>query len=315
MSSEFVHLRLHTEYSLSDSVVRVPELVDAVASVGMRAVAVSDQNNLFAMVKFYKAALARGVKPIIGVDLLVREAGERPQPSRLTLLCQSQIGYRNVTRLVSRAYLEGQQRGVTTIDRSWLSGENLGGLIALSCAAEGDIGRALVNAREREAEKALDQWLELFGDRFYIELQRLGRPDEELYVAPAVSLASRRGVPVVATNDVRFLKSDDFESHEARVCIHEGALLADPGRPRRYTQQQYLRTPQEMAALFADVPEALANSVGIAERCSLVLKLGEVRLPQYTVPEGLTTAQFLRSESARGLSSMSSVRWDSKATS
>lgn len=299
--SDFVHLRLHTEYSLIDSVVRIPELVDAVAAAGMHAVGVSDQNNLFAMVKFYRAALARGVKPIIGVDLLIRETGERVQPSRLTLLCQSQAGYRNVTRLVSRAYLEGQQRGIPTIDRSWLSHDTVAGLIALSCGTEGDIGRALGNSRERDADKALDYWLELFGDRFYIELQRVGRPEEEAYIAASVTLASRRGVPVVATNDVRFLKADDFESHEARVCIHDGALLADSGRQRRYTQQQYLRSPQEMAALFADVPEALANSVGIAQRCSLVLKLGEARLPQYPVPEGFTTAQFLRDESARGL--------------
>src|SRR5215475_7646873 len=299
--AQFVHLRLHTEYSLIDSVVRVPELVDAVAASGMSAVGVSDQSNLFAMVKFYRAALARGVKPVIGVDLLVREPGERQQPSRLTLFCQSQAGYRNVTRLVSRAYLEGQQRGIPTIDRSWLSRETVNGLIALSCATEGDIGRALGGSRERDAEKALDFWLDLFGDRFYIELQRVGRPEEEAYIAASVLLASRRGVPLVATNDVRFLKADDFESHEARVCIHDGALLADSGRQRRYTQQQYLRTPQEMATLFADVPEALANSVGVARRCSLVLKLGTARLPQYPVPEGLTTAQFLREESDRGL--------------
>ena len=299
--SEFVHLRLHTEYSLIDSVVRVDDLVGAVAKAGMHAVAVTDQNNLFSMVKFYKAALAKGVKPIIGVDLLIKEAGERVQPSRLTLLCQSQTGYANITRLVTRAYLEGQQKGVPCIDRGWLTHETTAGLIALSCAAEGDIGRALVNARESEAEKALDLWLELFGNRFYIELQRLGRPGEESYIAAAVTLASRRGVPVVATNDVRFLKADDFESHEARVCIHDGALLADSGRPRRYTQQQYLRSPQEMAALFADVPEALANTVAVAQRCSLVLKLGQPRLPQYPVPGGLSTAQFLRDESDRGL--------------
>ena len=299
--SEFVHLRLHTEYSLIDSVVRVPELVEAVAKAGMHAVAVTDQNNLFSMVKFYKAALARGVKPIIGVDLLIREPGERVLPSRLTLLCQSQVGYGNITRLVTRAYLEGQLKGTPCIDRSWLTGETTAGLIALSCATEGDIGRAIVNARERDAEKALDQWLELFGNRFYIELQRLGRPDEESYIAAAVVLASRHGVPVVATNEVRFLKADDFESHEARVCIHDGTLLADSGRQRRYSTQQYLRTPQEMAVLFADVPEALANTVSVAQRCSLVLKLGQPRLPQYPVPGGLTTAQFLRDESDRGL--------------
>jgi DNA polymerase III subunit alpha len=299
--SDFVHLRLHTEYSLIDSVVRVDDLVGAVAKSGMHAVAVTDQNNLFSMVKFYKAALAKGVKPIIGVDLLIKEVGERVLPTRLTLLCQSQVGYANITRLVTRAYLEGQQKGIPTIDRGWLTAGTTAGLIALSCATEGDIGRALVNARERDAEKALDHWLGLFGNRFYIELQRLGRPGEESYIAAAVELASRRGVPVVATNDVRFLKPDDFESHEARVCIHDGTLLADSGRPRRYTTQQYLRTPQEMAVLFADVPEALANTVGVAQRCSLVLKLGQPRLPQYPVPGGLTTAQFLRDESDRGL--------------
>jgi DNA polymerase-3 subunit alpha len=301
MAQDFVHLRVHTEYSLIDSVVRVQELVDAVGAAGMHSVAVTDQSNLFAMVKFYRAALARGVKPIVGVDLLVRESGERQHPSKITLLCQSQTGYRNITRLVSRSYLEGQQRGLPTIDRGWLSPDSLDGLVALSCAAEGDVGRALLNARERDADRALAQWLALFPDRFYIELQRLGRPEEESYIAAAVALAARQGVPVVATNDVRFLKPDDFESHEARVCIHDGALLADSGRVRRYTQQQYLRTPQEMAALFADVPEALANSVEIARRCSLVLKLGEARLPQYPVPPGASTEEFLCEEAARGL--------------
>ena len=183
MPAEFVHLRLHTEYSLIDSVVRVPELVDAVSAAGMPAVAVTDQSNLFAMVKFYRAALAKGVKPVVGVDLLVKESGERVQPSKITLLCQSQAGYRNVTRLVSRAYLEGQQRGIPTIDRDWLTLENLDGLIALSCAAEGDVGRALSNGREKDAERALDFWASLFPGRYYIELQRLGRPGEEHYIA------------------------------------------------------------------------------------------------------------------------------------
>ena len=301
MSADFVHLRLHTEYSLIDSVVRVPDLVDAVSAAGMAGVAVTDQSNLFAMVKFYRAALSKGVKPVVGVDLLVKEHGERAQASKITLLCQSQPGYRNATRLVSRAYLEGQQRGIPTIDRDWLTPENVDGLIALSCAGEGDVGRALVNAREKDAERALDFWAQLFPGRFYVELQRIGRPGEESYIAAAVELAARRGVPVVATNPVCFLKQDDFESHEARVCIHDGALLADPGRARRYTQQQYLRSPQEMAVLFADVPEALANSVQIARRCSLVLKLGEARLPPYPVPGGITTEDFIREQAAAGL--------------
>src|SRR6516164_9403204 len=302
MSQGFVHLRLHTEYSLSDSVVRIPELVAAVAAGGMPAVAVTDQNNLFAMVKFYREALRSGVKPLVGIDLWVAEEGERTAPTRLTLLCQSQLGYRNLAQLVTHAYLEGQERGVPRIERRWLSVAALEGLIALSGAAEGDIGRSLVNAREPEAERALDAWLKLFPGRFYLELRRLGRPFEEVYIAGAVSLAARRGVLVVATNDVRFLKAAEFESHEARVCIHEGALLADAGRVRRYSRQQYLRTPQEMAALFADLPEALANSVEIARRCSLVLTLGEARLPQYPLPAGASTEQFLHEQSERGLS-------------
>ena len=301
MRAGFVHLRLHTEYSLIDSVVRVPELIEAVADAGMAAVAVTDQSNLFAMVKFYRAALARGVKPLIGVDLLVREGAEHTAASRLTLICQSQSGYRNVTRLVSRAYLEGQQRGVPMIEREWLTPEALEGLIGLSCAAEGDVGRALANGRERDAEAALERWLTLLPERYYLELQRLGRPGEEAYIAAAVTLAARRGVPVIATNDVRFLRHEDFESHEARVCIHDGAQLADPARARRYSPAQYLRTGEEMAALFADIPEALANTVEVARRASLVLELGKPQLPPYPVPGTLSTEEFLRAEAAGGL--------------
>jgi len=187
MSQGFVHLRLHTEYSLSDSVVRIPELVAAVAAAGMAAVAVTDQNNLFAMVKFYREALRSGLKPLVGIDLWVAEEGERAAPTRLTLLCQSQAGYRNLARLVTRAYLEGQQRGVPRVERRWLSMAALEGLIALSGAQDGDLGRALVNAREHDAESSLDAWLELFPGRFYLELQRLGRPFEEAYIAAAAA--------------------------------------------------------------------------------------------------------------------------------
>jgi len=301
MPHGFVHLRLHTEYSLVDSVVRVPELMDAVAAAHMPAVALTDETNLFAMVKFYRAALERGVKPIVGVDLRVADNAERSQSSCLTLLCQSEAGYRNLTRLVSRAYLERPRRGAPLIERRWLTSADLAGTIALSGATQGEVGRALAHGRERDAERALDAWLELFGDRFYLELQRVGRPDEEAYVAAAVALGARRGVPLVATNDVRFLTAADFEPHEARVCIHDGALLADPSRPRRYTRQQYLRTPAEMAVLFADVPEALANSVEIARRCTLALKLGAARLPEYPVPPGTSAAEYLTCEAERGL--------------
>jgi len=303
MTASFVHLRLHTEYSLVDSVVRVDELVDAVAAAGMPAVGISDQNNLFAMVKFYRAAIARGVQPIIGVDLCIREPAEQQGPSRISLLCQNLTGYRNLTRLVSRAWLEGQAKGQPLIERAWLSRATTEGLIALSGAQHGDVGRALLQGRAAQANAALDAWLALFGDRYYIEVQRIGASGEDAYVAAALALAAQRGVPPVATNDVRFLEAKDFESHEARVCIHDGTLLADPSRPRRYTQQQYLRTPEEMQALFADTPAALANSVEIARRCSLTLRLGEARLPVFPVPEGTTPEQYLRDAAAKGLSS------------
>jgi DNA polymerase-3 subunit alpha len=304
----FVHLHLHTEYSLVDSVVRitsesegVPGLMETVARAGMPAVALTDQSNLFAMVKFYKAAQSAGIKPIIGVDLLVHEYGDRAEPSRLVLLCQNDIGYKNLTRLVSRSYLEGQQKGVPMIERDWLSPTILAGLIALSGGRDGDVGRTLLAGRPLDARLQLNDWLRLFGDRFYIELQRTAREGEEQYLRHALDLACEAGVPVVATNDVRFIRRDDYESHEARVCIHQGMMVDDPKRPRKYSEQQYLRTPAEMAQLFKDVPEALDNSVEIARRCSLELKLGKSVLPAYPVPDGSGIDEYLRSESERGL--------------
>src|SRR5688572_16520722 len=303
----FVHLRLHTEYSLQDSVVRIPELVERAAQLGMPAVAVTDQNNLFAMVKFYREALQQGVKPIVGVDVLLRTRGDRAIPTRLTLLCKDPGGYQNVTNLITRAWLEGQDRGVPLIDRSWLDERTTAGLIALSGAAEGDVGRAILNGRDAEATTMARGWQELFGDRYYLELQRLGRGDDESHVAKCVAISQETGIPVVATNDVRFLAASDFESHEARVCIADGAQLADPSRKRRYTDAQYLRSPAEMAQLFADIPEALANSVEIARRCSLPLKLGESRLPVYPLPDGVTVENFIREESLRGFAAREQV--------
>jgi DNA polymerase-3 subunit alpha len=298
-ASSFVHLRLHTEFSLQDSVVRIPELVERAAKLGMPALAVTDQHNLFAMVKFYREALKLGVKPLIGVDVSLR-AGEKLAPHRLTLLCKDPGGYQNVANLVTRAWLEGQEKGVPLIDRSWLDAETTRGLIALSGFTDGDVGKALMLGKDADALAIAREWQQLFGNRYYLELQRLGRPDDEALVAKLVTLSQQTGIPVVATNDVRFLASSDFESHEARVCIAEGAQLADPSRPRRYTESQYLRSPEEMAALFADIPEALQNTVEIARRCSLPLKLGESRLPIFPLPEGVAVEAHIREESLRG---------------
>lgn len=300
MTTLFVHLRLHTEYSLVDGVVRVKPLIAAVAEKGMPAVAVTDQSNLFAMVKFYRAAIAKGVKPIIGVDVWLANQEESAQPTRVVLLCQNNVGYKNLTQLVSRSYTEGQHRGIPILQPAWLE-EHSDGLIALSGGREGDVGRALLAGDDALARELLSRWQRLFPDRYYLELQRTGRPGEEDYLHAAVSLALATDTPVVATNDVRFLHVEDFDAHEARVCIHDGRTLDDPRRPRRYSEQQYLRSPQEMAELFADIPEALQNSVEIARRCSVELSLGENFLPDFPIPEGLSEAEYFRQESRNGL--------------
>jgi DNA polymerase-3 subunit alpha len=300
MQARFVHLRLHTEYSLVDGVVRIKPLAKAVAKKGMPAVAVTDQSNLFAMVKFYRAAMAQGIKPIIGVDLWLTNEDEPTSPYRLTLLCQTNTGYRNLTELVSRTYTEGQHRGIPILQPDWLEGHSEG-LIALSGGREGDVGRALLAEDTERLQACLDRWQRLFPDRYYLELQRTGRPEEEDYLHAAVVLAQSADLPVVATNDVRFLKAGDFEAHEARVCIHDGRTLDDPRRPKNYTEQQYLRSPEEMAELFSDIPEALENTVEIARRCNVELTLGKNFLPDFPIPDGLTEAEYFRQESRKGL--------------
>jgi DNA polymerase-3 subunit alpha len=296
----FVHLRVHTEYSLVDSVVRVPELMSAVAAQGMPAIGLTDECNLFAMVKFYRAALAAGIKPIIGIDLWVRDGSDR-DVARLTLLCQSEAGYLNLSRLVSRAYLDGERKDTPLVERAWLTPEVMQGLIALSGAWEGDVGRALLTGRPALARRLLLEWKALLGDRYYVELQRLGRVTDADYMTSAVALAAECEVPVVATNDVRFLQQSDYEAHEARVCIRERALLADATRKRRYSREQFLRTAAQMTELFADLPEALANSVEIARRCSLPLKLGTSRLPVFPVPDGSSEKDYIRRIATAGL--------------
>jgi DNA polymerase-3 subunit alpha len=254
-------------------------------------VALTDQSNLFAMVKFYKEALAAGLKPLIGVDALIRTDG--PAPARVVFLCQNLTGYRHLTQLVTRSFLEGQQHGAPMLERSWLQRDTLEGLIVLSGGHEGDVGQAIARGRDDEALRCLNGWQALCGDRFYLEVQRTGRAGEEAYAEAVLDLAYERGVAAVATNDVRFLTRAEFEAHEARVCIHDGAQLADPSRIRRYSEEQYLKTPVEMRALFADAPELIVNTVEVAMRCSLEITLGASMLPAYPVPAGNTTERYL----------------------
>jgi DNA polymerase-3 subunit alpha len=266
----------------------------------MPAVAVTDQCNMFAMVKFYRATIAAGVKPIMGVDLWVQDHDISQPPRRLVLLCQDMTGYHNLTELISRSYLEGQHQGRAIIQKEWLVG-NSDGLIALCGGREGVLGPLLINDKMDLAREQCEFWKQQFPDRFYLELQRTGRDQEAKHVQQAVELAIAEQLPVVATNDVHFLTRDDYEAHEARVCINEGRVLDDSRRPRRHSDQQYLRSPEEMIELFQDIPEAIENTVEIARRCNLELTLGKNVLPDYPVPEGVTIEEFLAQESRKGL--------------
>jgi len=312
MEPTFVHLNLHSEYSLSDSLIRIKPMVGAVADAGMAAVAITDISNLFALVKFYGAAQGAGIKPIAGCELWLENSEKPLQPYKILLLCKDREGYLNLSRLISKSYTDGQQRGVPIINRAWLSNYSRG-LIMLSGGREGDIGEALLaNSPDLAAELVTD-YLRIFGDNFYLELQRTGRGGEEEYLHAAVRLAGAMDVPVVATNAVRFLKQGDFEAHEIRVCISEGRTIDDPRRPKRYSEQQYLRTPEEMVELFSDLPEAVENSVEIAKRCNLEMTLGEVFLPDFPIPDGLTEDEYFRKLSWEGLEQRLDVLLDRKA--
>ena len=300
MTVPFVHLRLHSEYSLVDGLVKLKSLVSTTAERGMPALALTDEANLFGLVKFYKAAQGAGLKPIIGSDLWLHNPHDDAHPYRITLLAMNEEGYRNLTELISRGWTDGQRQGRAILDKQWVLDQSAG-LIALSGGREGEIGRHLLSENEREATILLEEWQRAFPDRFYLELIRTGRPLEESCVHQSVKLAIETGTPVVATNDVRFLERDDFWAHETRVAIGEGKALDDPRRERRYTEEQYLKSPEEMAELFADIPEALENSVMIAERCSVDVRLGEIFLPEFGIPEGMTQDEFFRKVSHDGL--------------
>jgi len=233
MSESFVHLHLHSEFSLLDSTLRLKQLVERCKDLGMPAVAVTDQYNMFALVKFYRLAVAAGIKPIAGADVLVSNPEEPDHSSRLVLLCQDREGYLNLCQLLSKGYQEGQYHGVPYLRRDWIS-QHSTGLIALSGGREGDIGQALVNQHPNKARQSARNWMRDFPDRFYIEIQRTGREQEQSHERHALQLAAELGLPVVASNDVRFLDRENFSAHEARVCIHDGRLLSDRRREVRY---------------------------------------------------------------------------------
>ncbi|TKF37177.1 DNA polymerase III subunit alpha [Vibrio kanaloae] len=296
---KFVHLRVHSDFSMVDGLSKVPPLVKKVAEMGMPALALTDFTNLCGLVKFYGTAHGCGVKPIIGADFLMQSPDFGDELTKLTVIATDNKGYNNLTLLISKAYLRGHIQHQPVIDKEWLI-EHAEGLIILSGAKEGEIGKALLKGNRELVASNVEFYKTYFPDRFYLELIRTGRPDEESYLHFALELAEQSDLPVVATNEVVFLTEDLFDAHEIRVAIHDGYTMVDPRRPKNYSAQQYLRSEEEMCELFSDIPEALENSVEIAKRCNVTVRLGEYFLPNFPT-EGLAIEDFLIKKSEEGL--------------
>lgn len=296
----FIHLNVHSEFSIKDGICRIPKLIERAKAAGMPAVALTDHCNMFAQVKFYKAAIAQGVKPILGADVWVQDDLDPKKASKLTLLCKDMKGYHNLTCLIAQSYTQGQNSGQPIIAREWLWKRHEG-LIVLSGGLQGEVGQALAANHTAEAMNLVQSYQSHFKDRFYLTVMRLGDPQTDRYTQDVVSLAKNLRCPIVACNDVMFIEPSDFDAHEARVCIHSGHILADPQRPKAYTREQYLKTPEQMRELFSDIPQALQNTVEIAKRCNVHINLGRVCLPDFTIPKNETIEAHLSKQAEMGL--------------
>jgi DNA polymerase III subunit alpha len=308
----FTHLRVHTEYSIVDGLVRIDDLVAAAAKDQQPAVGVTDLANAFCLVRFYKAARGKGIKPIVGVDAWITNDDNREKPFRLLILCKNKTGYLQLCELLSKAWLTNQYKGRAEIRVEWLEAlatsvstlepdvPQSNGLIVLSGAQFGDIGQAIDNGDLDKAEACARRWAQIFPGHFYVEIQRAGQQNQEQQVRHSVALANRLGLPVVATHPVQFISKDEFIAHEARVCIAEGEMLANAKRVRRFNEGMCFKSQAEMAELFKDLPGALANSVEIAKRCNVTLTLGKPQLPNFPTP-GMTIDEFLVAETKKGL--------------
>lgn len=300
-SSRYVHLRLHSEYSITDGIVRIADAVKAASADAMPALALTDLGNLFGLIKFYSSARGKGLKPIAGADVWM-SGGEAGEPaSRLLLLVRNRQGYRQLCELLTRAYVADGRRDRAEIRREWLLQIGCDGLIALSGGHQGDVGEALLNGNFALATERALAWADFFPGAFYLEVQRYGQPQQEYLVNQTADLAGETGLPLVATHPVQFMRRDDFQAHEARVCIAEGYVLGDTRRPKPYTAEQYFKSQGEMLELFADLPEAIENTLEIAKRCNIELTLGKNFLPDFPIPAGMTIDEFLVEESKKGL--------------
>ena len=301
MLPDFVHLRLHSEYSITDGIVRIDKVVASARDDGQPALALTDLGNVFGLVKFYQAARKAGVKPLLGADIWVGNPQEPDEASRFLLLCRNNAGYRQLCELLSRGALFPGRRERVVLDVAWFHEIGCDGLIALSGAANGDVGQAILQGRLDEALLRARAWKQLFSDAYYLEVQRYGHPDEEVLVSQTAAISLDLDIPVVATHPVQFVARDDFRAHDARVCIATGYTLADKRRQRVFTEQQYFQTRADMAERFSDMPQALANAVEVAKRCNVTLTLGKSFLPDFPTPNGEGLDDFLVAEAKRGL--------------
>ena len=300
MPTSFVHLHLHSEYSLVNGMIRLPALVDQTRTNQMPAVALTDMGNLYGAVKFFNKCVAQGIKPIIGAEVFIENPDKVTQPFVLVLLVQDEVGYVNLSELLSRGFREGQAQGKPIIQKEWLIGKT-DGLICLSGGLRGELAQAIMADRNSHQVELLHEYQRFFPKRFYIEIQRVGQAHEEEYIGQAAQLANQFQIPLVATNDAHFMKESDFDSHEVRVCINEGRVLNDSRRAKLHTPQQYYKSAPEMIELFADIPSAIDNTLLIAQRCNFVIRMGEYFLPDFPVPETETIESHLRNESFDGL--------------
>lgn len=306
MEQQFIHLNVHSEYAIVDSIVQIKPLISKAKQQGMPALALTDVCNLFGMIKFYKAAIHQGIQPIIGAELWVKS--NTPQNyHKLQLLCQNRQGYLNLVKLISQAYQEGERTTVPLVQPHWLT-QHADGLIALS-GIQGEVGQWLLNDNANAAKNALAQWMSIYPNRFYIELSRTQKNSQTLFERGILNLLHEVKCPIVATNEVVFLNQEDFDAHEAKVCIQEGRTL-EVGRESRYTKEQYLKSSDQMAALFQDLPAALKNSVEIAKRCALSFSLDKSYLPSFPVPAGQTVESYLEMAAQQGLAKRLQIKFD-----
>ncbi len=302
--SQFIHLRCHSEFSISDGIVRIADYVKKASEYGMPAIAIADLSNCFAAVKFYKKALEAKVKPIFGADLWIENKSSPDEPTRLQVIVKNQKGFLNLSELISHAYLENQQRNRPLIKEEWLFEKNEG-LIVLSGATSGMLAFLLQQNKLEEIPSYVKRWKTHFKDRFFIEIQRHGRDKlkelQERYIEKALFLAHEYDLPVVATHPIQFMAEEDYRAHEAKTCISDGYILGDQRRPKNFSPDQYFKSPDEMIALFKDIPAAIENTLQIAKLCNHEFELGQLFLPDFPIPKGKTIEDFLLLEAKNGL--------------